>query len=149
MANLFFLGSSLPGGGTANKEQVPVPIEFLFDSPFLSNQSDVEIFDAKGLFQRIAQPKSGSIVGILVQLTGNVTAGQLKLQPTINGTKCAGTSTALDITLTSGNKATANVAFATNGFNFNSLDEIGVMATSNLAFSGNVKISVTLFTAYN
>lgn len=137
-------GGGPSGGGTASV------LKFMYFGPFVAGQTDVEIYDREGQFQRVLMPAPGSIVRTALQSTSPRTAGQLTAEPTINGAKV--TNNALDLVLDNPtpNDDYAAVAIGQAGLTFAAGDKLGVRFTSDGTWAnGGGTLEFNLWLAFN
>jgi hypothetical protein len=120
-----------------------VPVTFA-QANVVKNQTDVQLKDASGQVDGVSMPFPGAIVGMAIDLSGALSAGQLTVGATVDGTELADTTQ----TITT---ATAVVKkFPRNDFKFVAGQKLGVEITTNSAIDPETAdLAVVLFVALN
>ena len=129
-------------------DRIPVPFTFAYDN-FLANMTNIELYESRGIFQRILTHKNFSLVGITLQSTASRTAGTMTAEPTIDGVKVVPGD--LDLTL---NEVTINDAKAAVDPNTAGLigvagQKIGCMVTTVGWTPIPTTIQITIFVIFN
>jgi hypothetical protein len=120
-----------------------VPLTFA-QANVVKNQTDVQLKDASGQVDGLSMPFSGSIIGMAIDLSAGLTAGELTVGATINGTELAGT------TQTITTAAAVIKKFPRNDFKFTAGQKLGVEITTNSAIDPETAdLAVALFVALN
>jgi hypothetical protein len=123
------------------------PIKFVYHGGFPAGQTDVEVFDLAGDFQRIKQPSPGSIVRAAIQIVSPRTAGTLTAYPTVNGVK---NTTYLNLVLNASFPSECSSEILNKLFTFQRDDKIGCMFTSDGSWAPITEsIEYTLWVLYN
>ena len=133
-----------------DRDKVASPIKFRYSGGFPISQTDVEVYEAAGSFQRILMPSAGSIVKATLQSTADRTAGTLTAEPTLNGTKAV--NDALDMVLDAGttNNDRAEVAPGTTNLTFAAGDQLGSKMTSDGSWAPVTSdIEITYWVVFN
>jgi hypothetical protein len=140
-----------PAQMLADRAKMPWIVKFRYDGGLAISQTDVEPYEASGLFQRILMPKAFHLLAITVQLTADRTAGSLVVEPTIDGTKLTPTGLNLMVDDAPANDAKAAVAvLAASGYNGTAGQKIGVKLTSDGTWAPvTASIEVTLFGVFD
>ena len=135
---------------SADRDRIPVPVDFVYAGGFAASQTDVEVYEEAGIVQQKLMPSAGSIVKITYQSTDNRSAGTLTLEPTINGTKVVASDLDLVIDADPTNDAKAEVAPATTNLTFTAGQKLGIKATSDGTWVNNSgDLQITLYVVFN
>ena len=136
--------SFLPPGPAAAQL---IKFDFAFHGTFSPSQTNIEIYDSRGITKRQTVQYSSSIVSVVFQSGSAVTAGTITAKPTINGTPVSPAN--LDTVLNTTDTLTkyTTVAGSTSGFILTAGQQVGIVLTSDGTFANSgadLQISVYL-----